>query len=87
MVKILGIDFADCNFFKVVILQIVEQKRSYLGQMDVNAASPLVWDFYEETLKKLNSYGCNILRLDAFAHLHKEVENQIFSINRVLGSI
>jgi sucrose phosphorylase len=29
-------------------------------------------DFYEETLKKLNSYGCNILRLDAFAYLHKE---------------
>jgi sucrose phosphorylase len=35
--------------------------------MDVNAKS-LVWDFYEETLKKLNSYGCNILRLDAFAY-------------------
>jgi hypothetical protein len=32
-------------------IQVVEQKRSYLGQMDVNAASPLVWDFYEETLK------------------------------------
>jgi sucrose phosphorylase len=41
--------------------------------MDVNAASPLVWDFYEETLKKLRSYGCNILRLDAFAILHKQV--------------
>jgi sucrose phosphorylase len=47
--------------FKADILQVVEQKRSYLGQMDVNAASPLVWDFYEETLKKLRSYGCNIL--------------------------
>jgi sucrose phosphorylase len=35
-----NIDFADCNSFKVVILQIVEQKRSYLGQMDVNAKSP-----------------------------------------------
>jgi sucrose phosphorylase len=34
--------------FKAEILQVVEQKRSYLGQMDVNA-SPLVWDFYEET--------------------------------------
>jgi hypothetical protein len=38
--------------------------------MDVNASSPLVWDFYEETL--LRSYGCNILRLDAFAYLHKK---------------
>ncbi|MDG2431358.1 MAG: glycosidase, partial [Flavobacterium sp.] len=44
-----------------------------LGQMDVNAASPLVWEFYEETLKKLRAYGCNILRLDAFAYLHKMV--------------
>jgi sucrose phosphorylase len=73
-----NIDFADCNSLKVVILQIVEQKRSYLGQMDVNAKSPLVWDFYEETLKKLNSYGCNILRLDAFAYLHKEVGESNF---------
>jgi sucrose phosphorylase len=46
--------------------------------MDVNAKSPLVWDFYEETLKKLNSYGCNILRLDAFAYLHKEVGESNF---------
>jgi hypothetical protein len=37
MVKILGISTLQIVFFKVVILQIVEQKRSYLGQMDVNA--------------------------------------------------
>jgi sucrose phosphorylase len=73
-----NIDFEDCNSFKVAILQIVEQKCSYLGQMDVNATSPLVWDFYEETLKKLTSYGCNILRLDAFAYLHKEVGESNF---------
>lgn len=72
------IDFKDCNPLKSEILQIVEQKRSYLGQMDVNAASPLVWDFYEETLKKLNGYGCNILRLDAFAYLHKQVGESNF---------
>jgi sucrose phosphorylase len=66
MVKILGISTLQIVNFKVVILQIVEQKRSYLGQMDVNAKSPLVWDFYEETLKKLNSYGCNILSLRCF---------------------
>ena len=72
------IDFKDCAPFKSEILQIVEQKRSYLGQMDVNATSPLVWDFYEETLKKLNGYGCNILRLDAFAYLHKQVGESNF---------
>jgi sucrose phosphorylase len=72
------IDFKNCTRFKSEILQIVEQKRSYLGQMDVNATSPLVWDFYEETLKKLNGYGCNILRLDAFAYLHKQVGESNF---------
>ncbi len=72
------IDFEDCTPLKSEILQIVEQKRSYLGQMDVNAASSLVWDFYEETLKKLNGYGCNILRLDAFAYLHKQVGESNF---------
>lgn len=72
------IDFKDCASLKSEILQIVEQKRSYLGQMDVNAESPLVWDFYEETLKKLNGYGCNILRLDAFAYLHKQVGESNF---------
>jgi sucrose phosphorylase len=76
-------DFAIINFeeyssLKAEILQIVEQKRSYLGQMDVNGASPLVWDFYEETLKKLNGYGCTILRLDAFAYLHKQVGESNF---------
>jgi sucrose phosphorylase len=72
------IDFEDSNNLKSEILQIVEQKRSYLGQMDVNASSPLVWDFYEETLKKLSGYGCNILRLDAFAYLHKQVGESNF---------
>ncbi len=67
------IDFENCSFFKSEVLQILEQKRSYLGQMDVNAKSPLVWQFYEETLKKVSQYGGNILRLDAFAYLHKQV--------------
>lgn len=72
------LNFEDCNPLKSEILQIVEQNRSYLGQMDVNAASPLVWDFYEETLKKVSGYGCTILRLDAFAYLHKQVGESNF---------
>ena len=72
------LNFEECTPFKSEILQIVEQNRSYLGQMDVNAASPLVWEFYEETLKKLSGYGCNILRLDAFAYLHKQVGESNF---------
>ena len=72
------INFQECTPLKSEILQIVEQKRSYLGQMDVNASSLLVWAFYEETLKKLSGYGCNILRLDAFAYLHKQVGESNF---------
>lgn len=72
------LNFEDCNALKTEIIQIVEQHRSYLGQMDVNAASPLVWEFYEETLKKLSQYGCEILRLDAFAYLHKQIGESNF---------
>ena len=46
---------------------------SLLAQVDLNADSPVVWEFYEETLEKLASYGARIVRLDAFAYLHKEV--------------
>ncbi len=53
--------------------QKVNEDKSFLGQMDVNANSELVWDFYEETLKKVSDFGCKILRLDAFAYLHKEI--------------
>ncbi len=67
------IDFGINNHLKTEIINIVEKKRTYLGQMDVNAKTDLVWEFYEETLSKLNRFGCKILRLDAFAYLHKQV--------------
>lgn len=54
------------------VIAILEQKRQYLGQMDLNARSEKVWDFYAETLNKLSNYGAKIIRLDAFAYLHKE---------------
>jgi len=73
-----SIDFENYTNLKAEIIQIVEQHRSYLGQMDVNATSPLVWEFYEETLKKLSQYGCEILRLDAFAYLHKQIGESNF---------
>ena len=58
--------------------QKVNQDNSFLGQMDVNANSPLVWDFYEETLQKVSGFGGKILRLDAFAYLHKEIGQSNF---------
>ncbi|MCR5153578.1 MAG: glycosidase [Lachnospiraceae bacterium] len=48
-----------------------ETKVPYLGQMDLNLKSELVWDFYRETLKKLSEYGAKIVRLDAFAYAPK----------------
>ena len=44
----------------------------YLGQMDLNIKSELVWDYYREVLKKLALYGVKIVRLDAFAYAPKE---------------
>ena len=45
----------------------------YLGQMDLNARSEAVWSFYKETFRKLKDYGASIVRLDAFAYLHKQI--------------
>lgn len=70
---VFDVHLGEHNKYKEQVLEVVSQNRSYLGQMDVNANSPLVWEFYEETLKKLSDYGCKILRLDAFAYLHKEI--------------
>lgn len=67
------IDFPMSSNKKQEILNIVYSKCAYLGQMDLNANSELVWDFYQDCLKKLSGYGCTILRLDAFAYLHKKV--------------
>jgi sucrose phosphorylase len=57
---------------KDAILSVVERKRKYLGQMDLNARSEKVWQFYNDTLRRLRDYGAKIIRLDAFAYLHKE---------------
>ena len=46
-------------------------KRGYLGQMDVNIQSPLVWRYYEDVLDKLKGYGASIVRLDAFGYASK----------------
>jgi sucrose phosphorylase len=54
------------------LIRAVCHKREFLGQMDLNARSDLVWEFYDETLRKLSKYGAKIIRLDAFAYLHKE---------------
>lgn len=66
------IDFDDFSDFRDAVISVVEQNRAYLGQMDLNARSEGVWDFYDETLKKLRDYGATLVRLDAFAYTHKQ---------------
>jgi sucrose phosphorylase len=67
-----AIDLAHIAHLKDDIIRAVCHKREYLGQMDLNARSELVWEYYDETLQKLAGYGAKIIRLDAFAYLHKE---------------
>lgn len=78
---ILKVPFPDGSekpYWNTFYQKIDTLNNTFLGQMDLNAKSKLVWDFYEETLKKLSDYGCSILRLDAFAYLHKEVGERNF---------
>ncbi|MGD8833789.1 MAG: alpha-amylase family glycosyl hydrolase [Desulfobacteraceae bacterium] len=66
------IDFKQFHAYRDDVISIVERKFQYLGQMDLNAESEKVWEFYDETLKKVHAYGAKIIRLDAFAYLHKQ---------------
>lgn len=72
------LDFGLDAALNTEILKVVNNKRDYLGQMDVNANSPLVWEFYEDVLAKVASFGGQILRLDAFAYLHKAIGESNF---------
>ncbi|MBQ7886918.1 MAG: glycosidase [Clostridia bacterium] len=53
------------------IVDLLESRRKYLGQMDLNLRSDLVWDYYDQTLARLKEYGAAIVRLDAFAYAPK----------------
>lgn len=66
------IEFGRFEGVKEKVVTYLESKRQYLGQMDVNIKSPLVWEFYGDTLKTLAGYGAKIIRLDAFAYAPKE---------------
>lgn len=66
------IDLGPYQDYRKQVIDIVESKRRYLGQMDLNAESDEVWAFYEETLKRLAAFGGKLIRLDAFAYLHKK---------------
>ena len=67
------LDLGEWNSYRDQVIDCLESKRRYLGQMDMNIRSPLVWDYYAETLATLAGYGAKIVRLDAFAYAPKEV--------------
>lgn len=56
-----GTDVPYWNTFYQEV-QVVDGTRKYLGQMDLNIQSPLVWEFYEDTLRTLAGYGAQIGR-------------------------
>ena len=62
----------DYEKYRDIIIEYLESHRKYLGQMDLNIKSPLVWEFYDDVLRRLASYGAKIVRLDAFAYAPKE---------------
>ncbi|MRR21967.1 glycosidase [bacterium] len=66
------IDLGRFSRYSRDVITLLESRRKYLGQMDLNIKSPLVWEYYEDTLKKLAGYGAEIIRLDAFAYAPKE---------------
>lgn len=65
-------DFTGYEDVRDAVVDLVESQRTYLGQMDLNIASPLVWEFYADVLDRLAGYGAQIVRLDAFAYAPKE---------------
>ena len=72
------IDFGKWTVYAGAIKDYLQANRSYLGQMDLNIKSPLVWDYYRSVLKQLSDYGVAIVRLDAFAYAPKEPGSRNF---------
>ena len=72
------LDLGRWSRYSDKIREYLNAHRSYLGQMDLNIKSPLVWDYYRDTLKRLSDYGVAIVRLDAFAYAPKEVGERNF---------
>jgi len=66
------IDFGSYERHRDECMKVIKSRRRFLGQMDLNVQSPLVWEFYEDTLKKLAQFGAETVRLDAFAYASKE---------------
>jgi sucrose phosphorylase len=71
-------DFTGFDNVKDLVIDGLEASRKYLGQMDLNIQSDLVWEYYDTVLKTLAEYGAKIVRLDAFAYAPKAVGEKNF---------
>lgn len=69
--KPMELDLGQFTDRKQEIIAILDRKRTYLGQMDLNLNDEKVWDYYRQTLGLLAAYGASIVRLDAFAYASK----------------
>lgn len=65
------LDFTGFECYREACVQLLETRRKYLGQMDLNLRSERVWAYYDSVLGKLAEYGAAIVRLDAFAYAPK----------------
>jgi sucrose phosphorylase len=72
------LELGELSAWKGPVVSYLEAHRSYLGQMDLNIRSPLVTEYYRETLEKLAGYRASVIRLDAFAYASKEVGRHNF---------
>ena len=72
------LDFGPWEGQRAAVCAYLEAQRGYLGQMDLNIKSPLVLDYYRESLTRLRDYGAGMVRLDAFAYASKEVGRHNF---------
>ena len=66
------VDFSGLERARETVITWLEDHRRYLGQMDVNIESPMVWDYYAKVLDQLAGYGAAIVRLDAFGYASKK---------------
>ena len=66
------VDFSGLEQVRETVITWLEDHRRYLGQMDVNIESPMVWDYYAKVLDQLAGYGAALVRLDAFGYASKK---------------
>ena len=65
------LDYTGFEGCREACVSLLESRRRYLGQMDLDIRSPKVWEYYDTVLRTLAGYGAAIVRLDAFAYAPK----------------